>query len=122
MKIPGNVRRLRRIAHKDPRRATLRAATSPEDRLGENRLPSVQDDATIQNLYFSNDYGDDRDVETWSLLHYYDFNCDLFLCTMTFSVVIDCAVSLPVTIIMYCYRFVNPTHTTIPMWPVLPIF
>ena len=42
--------RLRRVAYKDPRRATLRAVTSPEDRLGEDRLSSTQDNATNPKL------------------------------------------------------------------------
>ena len=55
--------RLHRVAYKDQKRATLKAVTSPEDRLGENRLPSARDDVTDSKLKTSlNNYGDNGDM------------------------------------------------------------
>ena len=121
-----------------PRTRTKRAilkTCSPEDRLGEDCLTPTGNSAInskTQNFLKTNAAATGKCLETWSLLHNYDSNLDLFLYVLMFQVVIDCAVLVSVTIhhveLLQVHQpnphFKPPIGNRAPRlasWPVLPV-
>ena len=96
--------RLRHVVYKGQKRVTLKAVTSPGDRLGEDGLASAQNSCSkIRNLNFFKTIAatTGKCLETWSVLHNFDSNFDLSLYALIFPVVIDRVALLPVTNLLY---------------------